>query len=156
MRNWALGLCLILTLPAVPNPAVAQDSGRNSMSAVEGGMLHLDRQTGAVSFCSAKDGNWACEPVPDAQMKLQGEIDRLKAENRDLRAKLDDRAQAPASPDGGDVEQVPAPPGKEIPLPSDETIDELMTVLEKMVRRFKDMVESLEERPGTQSPGKQL
>lgn len=155
MRYWALGLCLTIAFYAAPAPAVAQDAGRYSMSAVEGGMLRLDRQTGAVSFCSSRDGSWACEPVPDSQMKLQGEIDRLKAENRDLRAKLDTPV-LPAEPDGSSAERVPAPSDRDIPLPSDETIDELMTVLEKMVRRFKDMVDNLEERPGIQGEGKQL
>jgi hypothetical protein len=160
MRKLGPWLMAMMTLLALPPAVVAQESTRYSMSPVEGGMLRLDTQTGAVSICrQQQEGDWSCAAVADSHLALQREVDRLKEENASLRAELEKLKSAGAGEQGAatDKKQDRLAPGSERRLPSDETIDELMTVLEKMVRRFQDMIESLKEQPHQKQPGeKQL
>jgi hypothetical protein len=156
MRNPVVWLMAAIAILALPPAAGAEDSARYTMSPVEGGMLRLDSQTGAVSICRQQEGgDWSCAAVPDSQLALQREIDELEAENASLRAELEKIKSAGGGEQGTatDKKQDRLPRGSERHLPSDETIDELMTVLEKMVRRFQDMIDSLKEQPPESRPG---
>lgn len=156
MRNRVLWLMATIVVLALLPAAAAEESGRYTMSPVEGGMLRLDAQTGAVSICREQgEGGWSCAAVPDSHLALQRKIDELKAENASLRAELEKMKSGAGGEQGTatDKKQDRLSPGSERRLPSDETIDELMTVLEKMVRRFQDMIDSLKERPPESQPG---
>jgi len=71
--------CLAAML-APPAAAAEGQPDRYTMTPADGGFVRLDKQTGAMSFCSGKEGNWDCKPMPDAEQKLQsriGELERL-------------------------------------------------------------------------------
>ena len=51
---------------------------------IEDGMLRLDTQTGAVSYCRKKEDTWACETAEDDQSALNTEITRLLRKNLEI------------------------------------------------------------------------
>jgi hypothetical protein len=110
--------------PEPVSPPKAEDRFR--FSPVEGGVLRLDARTGQVSFCRSRAGSWACETAADDRAALEAEIGRLQ--NRV--AALEKQAAEP-KPDGI------------MKLPSDAEIDQVMTFFERMMKRFRTMVESL-------------
>lgn len=112
-------------------------SGRYTMTPTEEGILRLDTETGAVSICARQSGGWACKSIADDRLALQAEIDRLTLENAQLRAALD--KAVPELPDEHE------PGGGASWLPSDRHVDQLMAFLEKLARRFQDMVDSLQK-----------
>ncbi len=79
---------------AAPAAATEGQPDRYTMTPAEGGFVRLDKQTGAMSFCSGKEGDWACKPMPDAEQKLQGRIGELESENKSLK-------EARRQPDAG-------------------------------------------------------
>ena len=66
-------------------PATAEEPGRYTMTPADGGFIRLDTQTGAMSLCSGREGEWACRAMPDDQRALQDQIARLEDENRALK-----------------------------------------------------------------------
>lgn len=89
-----------------------------------------------------KDGAFACVLTADDRAKLQAELDRLQAENEELRQEV---AKLKASP---------AAPGKpQLKLPSEQDIDRTFDYLERLWRKFNDRLKRLEEQ---KKPERQL
>lgn len=138
----ALGALLALATPAW---AVGESPGRYTMSPTEGGVIRLDRETGAMSFCTGKEGAWSCKDMPEADNELARRVEELEKENRALRA---ERAPAPAHPPASEPPAAgdslpPAPPG-DLPIPTERDVDKLFDYVEGMVRKFKERIERLE------------
>lgn len=130
----------VLLVMFVTAPAMAQENaaGRFTMTPAGEGMLRLDTQTGAVSKCMRDAGNWVCKSVADDRMALENEIDRLSNENQRLRGQLAKRGlELPP-----DVK--PQPDAPESWLPDDKRIEEFMSFFEMIMRRFKQMAESMQ------------
>lgn len=126
---------------ALAGPAGAAETGRYVLKDVQGGFIRLDTETGAVSHCRSLDDQWRCEPVADAQVALQDEINRLAEENATLQQRL-------AELENGRAERGLAP---RLELPSQEDLDQIFTVLETFMRRFIDFARSLNEYPGRET-----
>lgn len=127
-------------LLAMIAPALAQDAapGRYTMTPAGEGMMRLDTQTGAVSRCIRDAGSWVCKSIADDRMALENEIDRLSNENRQLRAQLAERGlEAPP-------EAKPQPDAPKSWLPDDKRVEEFMSFFEKIMRRFKQIAESMQ------------
>ncbi len=105
--------------PPAPQSYAAQD-GRFSMTPTQGGFLRLDKETGAVSFCTVDGGLSLCRISADERAAFESEILRLRRENAELKA-----GQARA---GG--------------LPGEEEFERAMSFTERFLRRmmrvFKD------------------
>jgi hypothetical protein len=109
----------------------AQDhDGRFTMVPTSDGFLRLDGRTGLVSQCMKRESGFRCEVVPDERHALQDEIDRLGRENADLRSRL-----GAASPSSGGATGKPVPS-----LPSDAELDRALSLMERVLRRFKDIM----------------
>ena len=116
-------------------------------------MVRLDTRTGAVSNCSNSGAGWACYAVPDERAALDAEIGRLQAENDKLKAQLASREQAAAPGKIEDAlpksDRAPnAADGQrkiEIPLPSDQDVDRVMSFLERAWRRLIDMASRVQK-----------
>jgi hypothetical protein len=147
------GLALSLTLSGA---ALAQsrpdtENGRYALSATADGVLRLDTRTGTVSTCNNNSGaGWACYAIPDERAAMDAEIGRLQAENEKLKAELAQRDQAttgktdealPKSDSLKKGEPKVAEGGRkfEIPLPSDQDMDRVMSFLERAWRRLVEM-----------------
>jgi hypothetical protein len=134
------GSSTILGSPPVGNQA----AGRFIMQPVEGGLMRLDTHSGEVSLCTRKPAGFACEAVPDARGS-ESEISRLATENRELREKitrLEDQLAA-------------APSGKRQPkleLPSEADVDKALDYFERMVKKFRDRMKSIEGDTGKGTP----
>lgn len=131
------------------------DNGRYSMTPIPEGVLRLDTRTGTVSTCSRNGAGWACYAVPDERSALDAEIGRLQAEVETLKGQL-----AAGPPVSGKIDEAlpksdslkkrepKAAEGDrklEIPLPSDQDMDRMMSFLEKAWRRLIDMANRVQK-----------
>jgi hypothetical protein len=110
--------------PPVSNAPRADD--RYRFSPVDGGVLRLDARTGQVSFCRARAGSWACETAADDRAALEAEIGRLQGRINALEKQTAERK-----------------PENTLKLPTDAEVDQVMTFFERVMKRFRTMVESL-------------
>ena len=132
------------------------ENGRFALSPVAGGIIRLDKRTGAVSICSNTTTGWACYAAPDERAALDAEIGRLQTDNEKLKAQL-------AGRDGTVNGKIDDPLPKsdplkkpepkvaegerkiEIPLPSDRDMDRMMAFLEKAWRRLIEMANRVQK-----------
>ncbi len=134
------------------------ENGRYTLATVADGVIRLDTRTGAVSNCNNNSGSgWACYLVPDERAALDAEIGRLQADNERLRTELATTRESGAT--GKTEEALPKsdslkPPepkssasGRkiEIPLPSDEDVDRMMSFLERAWRRLLEMANRVQK-----------
>jgi hypothetical protein len=116
-----LALCALALAPfaalATETPQIiAPEGDRFTLQPTEGGFLRLNKETGTVSFCTAKEGLATCRLGADERAALEAEIESLRAEN--ARLKL-------ASP---------APPPST--LPSEQEFERAMSFTERFLRRI--------------------
>ncbi|MDQ0349459.1 hypothetical protein [Ancylobacter vacuolatus] len=153
---------------AQPADPAAAEPVRFTVQTVEGGLMRLDTQTGALSFCTQRAGGWACEAVPDDRAALEAEISRLQArlaaleKNRasggagvpDIMAPPQttppdatppDAARPDAArPDASPPAAAPSPGADgELPAQARQRLDQAMDLAEHAFRRFVEMVERL-------------
>ena len=55
------------------------------MTPTQGGFLRLDKETGAVSFCTVDAGLSVCRVSADERAALENEIARLRRDNAELK-----------------------------------------------------------------------
>ncbi len=125
-------------------PAPENNDSRYSFNRTEDGYLRLDGRTGRVSFCARRTAGWACQAVPDERAALEEEIARLQGENAALKKDL----LARNLPLPGTVKpDAPAakPEEPRLQVPSDADLNKMMGFLEKVWRRFVDMIVSLQK-----------
>lgn len=170
-RGWRaiVGLAAAATVGSALSAQAApgeRDGARYSMSPVDGGFVRLDRQTGAMSICRQSNDAWSCTPMDGDDGDAQSELDRLKAENAELKDEirrmeevfgLDGRRPEPgrgpesdgplAGPPGG-------PPGRlpEFQLPSEKDVDRAVDYLEGMIRKFRERFEDFGDKTDPDRP----
>ena len=135
-------LCLAGS-PLRAETAPDSENGRYTFSPTSDGVMRLDTKTGAVSNCGNSASGWACYAVPDERKALDEEIGRLQAENEKLKAQLASRD--PAASAKGDKNTAENQPKIEIPLPSDQDMDRVMSFLERAWRRLLDMADHVQK-----------
>ncbi|WBL79564.1 hypothetical protein I3J27_03815 [Bradyrhizobium xenonodulans] len=136
------------------------ENGRYSMTPIADGVLRLDTRTGTVSTCTRNGTGWACYAVPDERIALDAEIGRLQAEVEKLKGQL---AAGPtvsgkidealpksdplkkAEPQAREPKVAEGDRKIEIPLPSDQDVDRVMSFLEKAWRRLIDMANRVQK-----------
>ncbi|WP_061022731.1 hypothetical protein [Bradyrhizobium sp. CCH5-F6] len=131
------------------------ENGRYSMTPIPEGVLRLDTRTGTVSTCNKNGAGWACYAVPDERTALDAEIGRLQAEVERLKGQL---AAGPTVSGKTDEALPKSDPLKkaepkvaegerkiEIPLPSDQDVDRVMSFLERAWRRLIDMANRVQK-----------
>ncbi|MBR0969047.1 MULTISPECIES: hypothetical protein [Bradyrhizobium] len=136
-------------------PAPDSENGRFSMTPIPEGVLRLDTRTGTVSTCTRNGAGWACYAVPDERSALDAEIGRLQAEVEKLKGQLAagptvsgkiDEALPKSDPLKKTEPKVAEGDRKiEIPLPSDQDVDRVMSFLEKAWRRLIDMANRVQK-----------
>ncbi|MCH9806135.1 MAG: hypothetical protein K0U74_00215 [Alphaproteobacteria bacterium] len=143
----------------------AETAGRFTMSPTDGGFVRLDKETGAMSLCTKKDGNWTCNPMADDERDLRKELDRLKSENGELRGevrRLEDTfvgGRRPDAPADGETPPLAGPPGglpkgglPNLELPSEEQVDKAVDYLEGMIRKFRERFEDFGDKTDPDRP----
>ncbi len=119
------------------------EGGRYVLRRMDDGLMRMDRETGAISYCRKRAESWVCEAVADDREAMEAEITRLVEDNAELAreigrlknriARLEGRGEKPRT-DGQSPES---------DVPSDEEIDRVMETFEKFMRRFMDMAQEL-------------
>jgi hypothetical protein len=145
--------CFAGVAPALAAETPDTENGRYRLQPSGDGMVRLDTRTGTVSNCSNSAAGWACYAVPDERAALDAEIGRLQGENEKLKAQLASRE--PLSAPGKIEDALPKSdkaPGTadgqrkiEIPLPSDQDMDRVMSFLERAWRRLIDMASRMQK-----------
>ncbi len=107
------------------------ETGRYTMTPTKDGILKLDTKTGAVSLCRSATTGWSCKSVKDTDQDRIDRIRELEQENARLRAQLDSRQLSPGPENG-----------KKLELPSEEDVDKAMDFVERLLNRFKGMIEN--------------
>lgn len=152
----ALGL-LVIGSAAFAQSRPDPENGRYALSPTgDGGVLRLDTKTGTVSTCTNSGAGWACYAVPDERAAMDAEIGRLQSENEKLKAQLAERGGAvtgkneDALPKSdslkkGEPKVAEGERKIEIPLPSDQDMDRMMSFLERAWRRLIEMANRLQK-----------
>ncbi len=105
-----------------PPPIVAPQGERFTLTPAEGGYVRLNKETGAVSYCSVTNGVTVCRLGAEERAALEAEIDRLRKENAALKAR---------------VEAGPAPPAaRPNAAPSEEEFERALSFTERFLRRI--------------------
>jgi hypothetical protein len=143
--------CLAGVAPALAAERPDTENGRYTLQPSGDGMVRLDTRTGTVSNCSNSAAGWTCYAVPDERAALDTEIGRLQAENAKLKEQLASREQAPGKIEDALPKSDKAPGAAdgqrkiEIPLPSDQDMDRVMSFLERAWRRLIDMASRVQK-----------
>jgi hypothetical protein len=159
---------------ASAEPMPDTENGRYALSPAGDGVIRLDTRTGKVSNCNNSGAGWACYAVPDERTAMDTEIGRLQAENEKLKAQLASRDGSVEGKTGdalpkSDRQSVPDAAGPktsepktsepkaaqpkaaegerklEIPLPSDQDMDRLMSFVERAWRRLVEMANRMQK-----------
>lgn len=142
------GVPLLILAYATPLPrAVAEPGGRYAMQPIEGGVLRLDTETGAMALCTRKGAGIVCEAVETPQ-NVDKEVARVEAENRQLKAeirRLEDLVAMDAQP--GQTKR-----GSRFELPSEEDIDKALGTMERIMKKFRDKLKEFEGGPKRGEP----
>ena len=150
-----VGACATLVvasiLSASATGAAEPQPGRFTMTPADGGFIRLDTQTGQVSRCARQDQDWTCRSLPDERQALEKEIERLAAENAQLKTsvkRLEELAGVGEQAPGRSAERH----DPKLQLPSEEDVDRALTYVQRMLKKFKDKLKEFEdsERKGTQ------
>jgi hypothetical protein len=132
-------LCLAaLFAAAVPPAALAQDAGRYVLEKSGDGFVRMDRETGAMSYCTPTAEGLACKPAENGQAAerqgeapSQGEIARLQ----EALAALDRRMVRLENSLAQRLEST---------LPSEEDFQKTLGYMERFLRSFMGVVKDLE------------
>jgi len=143
---------------AVAETSPSTEGARFTLSPVDGGFVRLDKQTGAMSICKKQDDTWACQPMADASGSEREEIEKLKAQNSDLKEEIRRMEEVfglsgekkPTGPLAG-------PPGgmPEFQLPSEKDVDQAVDYLEGMIRKFRERFEDFGDKTDPDRPRSQ-
>jgi len=136
--------CLLGAGAASAETAPDSENGRYTFSPSGDGMIRLDTRTGTVSNCSNSAAGWSCYAVPDERRALDEEIGRLQAENERLKTQL----AAAGKTDGKQAAPNPADNNQrrlEIPLPSDQDMDRVMSFLQRAWKRLVEMANQVQK-----------
>ena len=132
-------------LSQAQSAAPDSEHGRFVFNTVPDGLLRLDTRTGQVSLCGKRGAGWSCQVVPDERTAFEAEISRLQNENGALKRELVTRGiplPGGSRPDAPVASIAPGAAGDAptLKLPSDADVDRVMSFVEKLWRRFVDMV----------------
>lgn len=131
-------LLFALALTALPAAALSQSSeggapDRFVLEKAGDGFVRLDRQSGAMTYCTLADGNLACRMAADERAAFEDELDRLEK-------------RVAALEQAGGARQ---------PMPSDAEVDRSISIMERFMRSFMGLVDEFrqkEEKPPASTP----
>lgn len=114
---------LLAALVLLPSFAFAQSATdpRFQLERTEGGLVRLDRQTGAMSLCQEDGGTLSCRMAADERAAYEQELDLLEKRVTALEQSLK------TAPSSG--------------LPGEAEIEQGLSIMERFMRRFMDIIQ---------------
>lgn len=101
---------------------VAPEGERFALTPMDGGFVRMNKETGALSYCSVRDGVTVCRLGAEERAAFEAEIERLRKENAALKAR---------------AEAAPAPPAARPNAgPSEEEFERALSFTERFLRRI--------------------
>jgi len=116
---------------ALPTQAPSADNGYSLQPAV-GDYLKIDRRTGDVSHCAARDGAWSCQLIAEDRKAYEERIADLEAENERLNKRLAAQSKSERAP--------------LLDKDDERRVQEFFDLSDRMFRHFFDLVERLRQR----------
>ncbi len=150
--KFAAVIAAIVALPAVAFAEMPDDGkGRYALSSVDGGVMRLDKETGAMTLCTRKADQWSCEAVQDRSQEDRERVAKLEDENKTLKDRIRSLEQSLAAPPGaagtpGTAE--PAPEGS-AQLPSEKDVDKAFDYVEGMIKKLRERIQKYERNDPT-------
>jgi hypothetical protein len=163
---WAIGPVsiapVVVALAVALSPAAhaakdgAEPPARFTMNPAEGGgFVRLDTVTGQMSLCTRKDAQWLCTDMADQGRGLAEEVERLRSENKELKAeirRMEDIMLGDGKGGGKQADREPSPdsrrraegPAGKYGLPSEQDIDQAIGYMERLYRKFRDKMKDFE------------
>jgi hypothetical protein len=125
-------LAAVVLLSLLVASAFGQDrrTGRYAFVPVEQGTLRLDTDTGAVSLCSGTGDALTCRSLAQGSPGSGADVRRLEGRIAELERRISTLERKPSA---------------KADLPDDETIDRMMVLSERIMRRFFGMVRDMKE-----------
>jgi hypothetical protein len=133
--------CLSVLTTAVQAETPDDGKGRYTLSPVEGGVLRLDKQTGAMALCTRRNDTLVCDPVDDRAVADTGTLAKLEAENRALKDRIKALEESATS---GNTPKTPEAPENKMQLPTEEEVDKALDYAERMFKKFRDRLQKAE------------
>ncbi len=129
MRAVTISMVAFVLAAVAPVQALAQEPapGRYSMEKTDAGIIRLDTQTGEVSVCKETAGQVSCLMAADERAAYELELDLLTKRVESLEKAMESGALASR----------PA-------LPSNDEIDQVLGIMERMMQKFYGIVKNLE------------
>ena len=124
----------LLSAPMVAAQTSPPGEGYSLQPAV-GDYLKIDRRTGDVFHCAARDGAWSCQLIPDDRKAYEDRIGELEAENDRLSkrvAALEAQAKDARAP--------------LLDKEDERRLQEFLDLSDRMFRHFFDLVDRLRQR----------
>lgn len=157
--SWLAAASFVVVMTVSGSLVAAQsapdsENGRYTMTPIPEGVLRLDTRTGTMSTCTRNGAGWACYAVPDERAAFDAEIGRLQAEVEKLKGQLAagptvsgkiDEALPKSDPLKKEPKTAEGDRKIEIPLPSDQDVDRVMSFIEKAWRRLIDMANRVQK-----------
>lgn len=106
-----------------------------SLQPAVGDYLKIDRRTGDVFHCAARDGVWSCQLIPEDRKAYEDRISELEAENDRLTKQVaaleaqNENARAPL-----------------LDKEDERRLQEFLDLSDRMFRHFFDLVDRLRQR----------
>lgn len=144
----AIGAFVAASVCAVAGLAYAQGEppARYTMSPAEGGgVVRLDTRTGAMTLCRPAASEWNCRAISGDNLAERQELDRLRAENQALQAEVRRLEELVLPPERNGTAKPPGDTSKPgLKLPTEEDVDQALSYLERMWRRFQERMKDFE------------
>ncbi|MER9800142.1 hypothetical protein NKJ36_23900 [Mesorhizobium sp. M0142] len=122
--------------------AFSEEADRYRLEKSANGYVRMDTQTGAMSLCEERSGQFVCKTAADERAAFQDQIDRLQNSVKALDeriAKLENSLAARF----------------ESTLPSEEDFNKTMGYMERFLRSFMDIVKDMDKDEDGAKPNSQ-
>lgn len=131
-------LCGVSTATAALAADATTPASRYTLAPSASGYVRLDTQTGQVSECTGTPGALICKSSADERAAMQVEIDRLQKQVDELKAAT--------------TGEFASNPPAQLNIPSDKDVDKAFNFMERMVKRFKGLIQEMRKEPAESTP----
>ena len=128
-------LALAAMTMAAPAAETIRQNNRYTLVIVDDGFIRLDTQSGEIARCTGDPEKLTCRLAADERLAYVSEIERLESRIDDLEGRMAELEGAEAHSALKNTERYG--------LPTDKELDQVMTMTDRVFRRFFGLVRDL-------------